>query len=245
MDVLGQQRIVGWWPGTESNRRHGDFQSPALPTELPGQTGFHDRRRRTILPFTHSALGVRGRLARRCVGREKERLHFFLEKPPGLGLCDDQTVLIDEDGLATQPRVPRVSRDMEKDLLPQGSGERGSVEAFPFVPKMTAADGARHVFPGTRGGRDSSISRTTGGMASRSRMGPVVQTPARGSRPDPGDSVTRRISSSRWESVWRRVRRGLVSPGGPSPLSGRHHNPAQIPCAGRRTRKMRPCLSRR
>ena len=26
-----------WWPGTESNRRHGDFQSPALPTELPGR----------------------------------------------------------------------------------------------------------------------------------------------------------------------------------------------------------------
>src|SRR5690606_41466159 len=26
-----------WCPGTESNRRHGDFQSPALPTELPGQ----------------------------------------------------------------------------------------------------------------------------------------------------------------------------------------------------------------
>ena len=26
-----------WWPETESNRRHGDFQSPALPTELSGQ----------------------------------------------------------------------------------------------------------------------------------------------------------------------------------------------------------------
>ena len=25
-------------PGTESNRRHGDFQSPALPTELPGRS---------------------------------------------------------------------------------------------------------------------------------------------------------------------------------------------------------------
>ncbi len=25
------------WSGTESNRRHGDFQSPALPTELPDQ----------------------------------------------------------------------------------------------------------------------------------------------------------------------------------------------------------------
>src|SRR5688500_5794572 len=26
------------WPGTESNRRHADFQSAALPTELPGRT---------------------------------------------------------------------------------------------------------------------------------------------------------------------------------------------------------------
>ncbi len=25
-----------WCPGPESNQRHGDFQSPALPTELPG-----------------------------------------------------------------------------------------------------------------------------------------------------------------------------------------------------------------
>ena len=26
-----------WWPGTELNCRHEDFQSPALPTELPGR----------------------------------------------------------------------------------------------------------------------------------------------------------------------------------------------------------------
>src|SRR6476659_2401542 len=31
-----------WWPGRESNPRHGDFQSPALPTELPGQRARHD-----------------------------------------------------------------------------------------------------------------------------------------------------------------------------------------------------------
>ncbi len=31
----------GWCPGTESNCRHGDFQSPALPAELPGRPG-HD-----------------------------------------------------------------------------------------------------------------------------------------------------------------------------------------------------------
>ena len=27
------------WLGTESNRRHADFQSAALPTELPSRTG--------------------------------------------------------------------------------------------------------------------------------------------------------------------------------------------------------------
>ncbi len=31
------QTAEQWWPGTESNCRHGDFQSPALPTELPGR----------------------------------------------------------------------------------------------------------------------------------------------------------------------------------------------------------------
>ena len=30
------EALFVWCPGTESNRRHGDFQSPALPTELPG-----------------------------------------------------------------------------------------------------------------------------------------------------------------------------------------------------------------
>ena len=33
----GGKVAEGWWPGTESNRRHADFQSAALPAELPGQ----------------------------------------------------------------------------------------------------------------------------------------------------------------------------------------------------------------
>jgi hypothetical protein len=40
-DALKIQEYEGfkkWCPGTESNRRHKDFQSFALPTELPGLT---------------------------------------------------------------------------------------------------------------------------------------------------------------------------------------------------------------
>ena len=29
--------LRNWWLGTESNRRHKDFQSSALPTELPSR----------------------------------------------------------------------------------------------------------------------------------------------------------------------------------------------------------------
>jgi site-specific DNA recombinase len=34
--VPGSQMSTGWCPGAESNHRHCDFQSHALPTELPG-----------------------------------------------------------------------------------------------------------------------------------------------------------------------------------------------------------------
>ncbi len=34
--VPGDGLLIGWWPGTESNRRRQPFQGCALPSELPG-----------------------------------------------------------------------------------------------------------------------------------------------------------------------------------------------------------------
>ena len=42
-DRRSTARVIGWWPGTESNCRHYDFQSYALPTELPGPGGINGR----------------------------------------------------------------------------------------------------------------------------------------------------------------------------------------------------------
>jgi hypothetical protein len=36
VEVGGRRWMMKWWPGRELNPRHADFQSAALPTELPG-----------------------------------------------------------------------------------------------------------------------------------------------------------------------------------------------------------------
>ena len=46
---------AGWCPGAESNHRHCDFQSHALPTELPG----HTRRERRRAWLTHVRVGIK------------------------------------------------------------------------------------------------------------------------------------------------------------------------------------------
>ena len=50
------------WLGAESNRRHEDFQSSALPTELPSRRFKEDRRRKITLKcraFTMQESGSR------------------------------------------------------------------------------------------------------------------------------------------------------------------------------------------
>jgi hypothetical protein len=71
LDVSGLAGTVGWCPGPESNQRHCDFQSHALPTELPGQFAYAGNRQdaKTAsyrwwlgrLSSSHSRLRHRGR----------------------------------------------------------------------------------------------------------------------------------------------------------------------------------------
>lgn len=44
--------MVKWCPGAESNHRHCDFQSHALPTELPGRRAVRDRLRAACIEGT-------------------------------------------------------------------------------------------------------------------------------------------------------------------------------------------------
>src|SRR5690606_27506981 len=59
----GSSCFCKWWPGRESNPRHGDFQSPALPTELPGHA-----LRRWAVRAAHDTGG-------RSVGQAARRFH--------------------------------------------------------------------------------------------------------------------------------------------------------------------------
>src|SRR5208337_2515874 len=56
-----------WWAGSESNTRHKDFQSFALPTELPAHR---------VWPRPHDAIGANGeRIIRTDDCRALQRLH--------------------------------------------------------------------------------------------------------------------------------------------------------------------------
>ena len=52
-----------WWPRTELNCRHGDFQSPALPTELLGQKSVKRGIKPSNLPEVKACAGLRGKIS--------------------------------------------------------------------------------------------------------------------------------------------------------------------------------------
>ena len=95
--------MKGWCPETESNCRHGDFQSPALPTELPGHKSvavyaegrvFKRRMARKSSTEAHYSLGLE---VRRGLGTiaEEEFFHLLFEEGARLGVDRAETVFVE------------------------------------------------------------------------------------------------------------------------------------------------------
>jgi hypothetical protein len=75
--ALGVKSFIYWWPETGSNRRHADFQSAALPTELSGLSAFDTCGR--IYEFRFAAIGCqisRSKLISTFGNGENERTQF-------------------------------------------------------------------------------------------------------------------------------------------------------------------------
>src|SRR5215468_3077204 len=64
-----------WWAGTGLNRRHQDFQSCALPTELPAHQTREDNRRARVASTSRRAPG-----ALLDGGDDADRAHSFEEE---------------------------------------------------------------------------------------------------------------------------------------------------------------------
>src|SRR5207302_9783873 len=74
----------GWWPRTELNRRHTDFQSAALPTELLGRAGASGNRsaRKMSADYTGKVLAPpRSAVPQHSPHRENRPLRPPQQKP--------------------------------------------------------------------------------------------------------------------------------------------------------------------
>src|SRR5690348_6257612 len=151
-NFVGCCGMLKWWPGTESNRRHGDFQSPALPTELPGREEGRtlecvlrsralNRMRVPASRFIRSH--VAGRL--RHVAAEEVLLHLAGEELAGLRLQRIEAVLVDQHGLVGEPLLPGLLGNVFVHALAERARPGGEVEAFGVDAELGAVDGAGHV----------------------------------------------------------------------------------------------------
>ena len=124
-----------WCPEVESNHRHEDFQSSALPTELSGQKGLsgtpqkrldvasQPHARRVLNPSrgdeSRPSLLLRGNIALGAVevGAGKKLVHLLLQVFTVIGVSHAQLLLIDKHGLVTLPFAPGLLRNIQKQFL--------------------------------------------------------------------------------------------------------------------------------
>ena len=96
----------GWCPGEESNHRHRDFQSRALPTELPGQDARRSGRR--LIDNLAGAVQPTRQAFRRPRGHPPQRPFADRMGPPDLRLDRGMTTNEMVTALSARPR-PRAA----------------------------------------------------------------------------------------------------------------------------------------
>src|ERR1019366_10475086 len=138
---------LNWWPGRELNPRHADFQSAALPTELPGHSVGRrvlNRRKRRSSMNNQEISHLRGAAAApRLLGHEffrfirafaeEELLHLLDQEGAGLRFDGGEPIFIDQHGLMSHPLRPRFLRHRIVDAFAQFPGIRQVIEAFDFT----------------------------------------------------------------------------------------------------------------
>src|SRR5690554_2825517 len=136
-----------WCPETESNRRHGDFQSPALPTELSGQRGAIKR----LLPGHVKPLLCRWSFAGRHIAfgaleffAGKVLFHFTHDVFAVLGIHHVQVAFVDDHGLVVLPFIPGFLRDILVDVLATAAGEGRLGQAGQFFFMQATHYGTAH-----------------------------------------------------------------------------------------------------
>src|SRR5882762_3790883 len=100
MAKMARVTLRNWCPGAESNHRHGDFQSPALPTELPGPKA----RGRVCMPRSDGPVKVEGR--RRPPGTGTR-------SPPHGSARTGRTKMVEQPFVATSPATRRACLRLE------------------------------------------------------------------------------------------------------------------------------------
>src|SRR5579884_1541715 len=156
----------GWWPGTESNRRHGDFQSPALPTELPGLPWEETQRKRRRAQarragasafYTSRGLGLGRHVVSggQLAAAEEIFFHLLGEELARLRIGQHQVVFVDQPGLVREPLLPGLLGHLFVDAATERAGQRRTRQAFGLDAELDAVDHAGHEFGESRSWRSS------------------------------------------------------------------------------------------